>query len=118
MSVAVFLLLLDFCSRPGSALIPGPDCNSPCYGVSLIPPVTTSAPALRTTVKCQNLIGLLQNSPALHVGASLVCLFVKIELINESESLSGAAESQEQTAGILQPLSPFREVLGERTQQI
>lgn len=60
MSVTVFLLLLDFCSSPRSTLIPGTDCNSPCCGFSLIPQVTTSAPALRMTVKCQNLIGFVQ----------------------------------------------------------
>lgn len=34
MSVTVFLLLLDFCSSPRSTLIPGTDCNSPCWGFS------------------------------------------------------------------------------------
>lgn len=38
MSVTVFLLL-DFCSGPGSTLIPGTDCNSPCYGFAPIPPL-------------------------------------------------------------------------------
>lgn len=108
MSVTVFLLLLDLCSRPGSALIPGPDCNSPCYGFSLI------LRALTATVKCQNLVRSVPNSQA-YFGAFLVCLFVTIRLMNDGGSLSEAAESQEQTAGILQPLSP---VLGERTQQI
>lgn len=75
MSVTVFLLLLDFCSSPGSTLIPGTDCNSPRYGFPLIPRETAGALALRATVECQNLIGSVQNSQALRLLAC-VCLFL------------------------------------------
>lgn len=44
MGVMVFLLLLDVCSSPGSALIPGSDCNSPSYSFSRTPQVTAGAP--------------------------------------------------------------------------